>query len=276
MNKFATCSAFAATLFLAACGGGGGATDSNRSGSQIAVGEPAPGAPAKDEFIKLARGASCADLANRLYIIDGKQVFWLRAGNCADASYSHVLYGLTPQNEQCSVSDSIAGPRTACKDESQRALIETITRNLDKPDLGTGRKVEYIVFTPQDGPVSFQKLVHTQYSGALNAEELVLRDSESLAKFWTTVHGVYTTAPAVPSIDFSRQMVIAIASGGYSNGCYSLSLDKVSVSGGTLLVNYHIATPPDDGTVACTAAFVYPVVMVGVDRIDGKVQFIKG
>ena len=274
MNKFATCSALVATLFLAACGGGGSATDTNRTGSQIAVGEPAPGAPAKDEFIKLARAAGCSDFANRLYVIDGKQVFWERAGNCADASYNHVLYGLTPQNEQCSVSDSIAGARTSCKDESQRSLIETIVRNLDKPDLGTGRKVEYVVFSPKDGPVPFEKLLHNQYSGVRNPEELVIRDAAGLAKFWSAAHDGMSAPPAVPAIDFNRKTVIAIAAGGYPNGCIDLVLDKVTFGGETLLVNYHLSTPPEGA--ACTQAFVFPATMIVLDRIDGKVQVIKG
>ncbi|WP_374586736.1 hypothetical protein [Pseudoduganella sp.] len=274
MNKFATCSALLASLFLAACGGGGGTSGTNRSASQIAVGEPAPGAPAKDEFIKLARAADCSDFANRLYIIDGKQVFWERAGNCADASYSHVLYGLTPQNEQCSVSDSIAGPRTSCKDESQRALIETITRNLDKPDLGTGRKVEYIVFPPKDGPVSFETLAHNTYSGAFNAEEVVIRDNAALAKFWNAVYDGVSPPLVVPSVDFNRKMVIGIAAGGYPNGCIDLVVDKLVANGGDLQLNYHVATPPDGA--ACTLAIVFPATIIVLDRIDGKVQFIKG
>lgn len=274
MNKFATCSALLATLFLAACGGGGGATDTNRTGSQIAVGEPAPGAPAKDEFIKLALAADCSDFANRLYIIDGKQVFWERAGNCADASYNHVLYGLTPQNEQCSVSDSIAGPRTSCKDESQRALFETITKNLGKPDLGTGRKVEYITLPPKDGPLYFTKLAYSKYTALRSPEEVVIRDAGALAKFWNALHEGISSPSAPPSIDFNRQMVIGIAAGGQANACIDLNVDKVSASGGNVLVNYRVTMPPGD--VACAQVIVYPVVLIMLNRIDGKVQFIKG
>lgn len=274
MNKFATCSALLATLFLAACGGGGGATDTNRTGSQIAVGEPAPGAPAKDEFIKLALAADCSDIANHLFIIDGKQVFWERTGNCADASINHVLYGLTPQNEQCAVRDSIAGSRTSCKDESQRALIETITRNLDKPDLGTGRKVEYIVFPPKDGPLFFEKLAYSKYTALRNPEEVVIRDAEALAKFWNGLYGGVGNPQELPRIDFNRHMVIAIAAGGQMSACIDLTVDKLSASGGNVLVNYRVTMPPGD--VACSQVIVYPVVIIMLDRIDGKVQFIKG
>ncbi|XLZ68874.1 hypothetical protein ABT364_20325 [Massilia sp. SR12] len=272
MNKFATCSAVVATLFLAACGGG--TSETNRTGSQIAVGEPAPGAPAKDEFIKQARAADCSDIANRLYIIDGKQVFWERTGNCPDASYRHVLYGLTPQNEQCAVSDSIAGPRTSCKDESQRALFDTITRNLDKPDLGTGRKVETIGVMPKEGAVAYKQLAQNQYSGVYDAQNLVLRDAASLQKFWSTFYRNQTSVPPVPTLDFNRQMVIAVAVGAYSNGCNALVIDKVAVSGETLLVNYHVTQAAGD--VACTTSITYPAAMLVLDRIDGKVDFIKG
>ena len=60
------------------------------------------------------------------------------AGNCADASYSEMLYGSTPDQVLCSLYDSIAGPMKNCQHEQYRAMFDTITANLDKPDLGLG------------------------------------------------------------------------------------------------------------------------------------------
>jgi hypothetical protein len=99
-------------------------------------------------FIEKAQAATCADIHNRLYLIDGELVFSDIAGNCADASYSQILYGSTPDEVLCRAHDSIAGPMKSCEDTSYQALFDTITTNLDRPDLGLGdaHSVEPIAF----------------------------------------------------------------------------------------------------------------------------------
>lgn len=90
------------------------------------------------DFIAIASGASCANLRNRLFVIDQKHVFWDKASSYADASFSQVLYGNTPQIILCSSADSVVGPRTFYNDEDYRSLFQTIAKNLNKPDLGLG------------------------------------------------------------------------------------------------------------------------------------------
>ena len=109
-----------ALLLLASCAGGPGSTV-----------DLAP-------FKKMARAGGCADVRNRLFLIDGKLVFWDRAGNCADAAYGEALYGSTPDQTLCVFHDSIAGPVKNCQDQGYQDLFDTITANLDKPDLGLG------------------------------------------------------------------------------------------------------------------------------------------
>lgn len=111
-----------------------------------------PSGPSADfdltPFKQMAQRAECADLANRLYLIDGQRVFWNIEGNCADASYSRTLFGNTAEAVLCQVHDSIAGPVDECQDETDREMFETIVANLDKPDLGLGsdHRVEEIPF----------------------------------------------------------------------------------------------------------------------------------
>jgi hypothetical protein len=107
-------------LLLASCAGGPGSTV-----------DLAP-------FKKMARDGGCADVRNRLFLIDGKLVFWDRAGNCADAAYGEALYGSTPDQTLCVFHDSIAGPVRKCQDQGYQDLFDTITASLDKPDLGLG------------------------------------------------------------------------------------------------------------------------------------------
>jgi len=89
-------------------------------------------------FIQLAINAPCADIRNRLFLIDDELVLADRVGNCADAGYLVILYGSTVDTVLCEYHDSIAGPVKEIYTESYRAMFDTIINNLDKPDLGLG------------------------------------------------------------------------------------------------------------------------------------------
>ncbi len=112
-----------ALLLLAGCGG-----DSTEPHSALDL------AP----FKAMARAGGCADIRNRLFLIDDQMVVWDRAGTCADAAYGLALYGSTPDQVLCVSHDSIAGPVKTCQDERYQDLFETIIENLTEPDLGLG------------------------------------------------------------------------------------------------------------------------------------------
>jgi len=99
-------------------------------------------------FKEMASTAGCSEIRNRLFLIDGQQVFWDRAGDCPDGSYSLTLFGSTVDNILCYLHDSIAGPVRGCRDDRYRDMFDTITANLDKPDLGLGpvHKVQVVLF----------------------------------------------------------------------------------------------------------------------------------
>jgi len=89
-------------------------------------------------FRKMARAGACADIRNNLFLIDDQLVFWDRAGECSDAAYAQSLYGGSFGESLCVFHDSIAGPVRSCSDPAYEGLFDTITANLDKPDLGLG------------------------------------------------------------------------------------------------------------------------------------------
>ena len=124
---------FAVLLLLASCRDGSNQT---HSGNDLA------------SFKEMASTASCSEIRNRLFLIDGQQVFWDRAGNCPDGSYSLTLFGSTVDNLLCYLHDSIAGPVRGCRDDRYRDMFDTITANLNKPDLGLGPEhtVQVILF----------------------------------------------------------------------------------------------------------------------------------
>jgi hypothetical protein len=100
--------------------------------------DPSVIAPEWKPFVELARGSECANTRNRLFLIDQALVFWDRAGDCPDNSYSETLFGKSPDEVLCKLHDSIAGPMKNCADPSYADLFEIMIAHLDEPDLGLG------------------------------------------------------------------------------------------------------------------------------------------
>jgi hypothetical protein len=249
---------------LAGCGGGGSsATDQSQQSSGgtviVPVVDTAP-------FIQLAQtqgAAGCSDLKNRLWLIDGKQVFWDRKGNCADAGWSIKLFGATPDQKLCSSDDSIAGPVTTCASEENRALFTTISQSLDAPNLGlaASHTVQAIPF------MQVRALDATQDSGVHDKREVVVKDQDSWAALWAE-HG---KGRALPAVDFSRQMVVGVFLGQLYSPCDNMHIQGITSDQSKVTVHY-VIVPPAAGVV-CVATVASMAQVVAIDRTSLPVVF---
>lgn len=242
----------------------------------IAVGEPNPTALATAPFVEMARTAACAETKNRLFVIDGKQVFWDHAGRCADASYEQVLFGNKPETRLCSHGDTIAGLKTVCQDESARTLFETIVKNADRPDLGlgSGHKVEQLNFLPAAGTgITFETVAKDTFSGVTVPQTVVIRDQAAWDKLWAQHTAGRTPAPGQPKVDFTRKMLLAVFAGEYASGCRSMVIGRVAAGANKLEVEIdeRDVTP----VAICLPVVVQPMQVVAVDRVDADVAFNK-
>lgn len=271
----------AATLMLAGCGGGdSAASPTKQAGQSIAVGEPNPSAPQPvvAEFIAAAQQASCADVRNRLYLIDKKYVFADKAGNCADASYARALYGASVQTPLCSQADSIAGPRSSCTDDAAKLLFDVIVSHREAADLGLGatHTVTPIPFASKD-PGSLQSSVtvteidRSRSSKVEVGQNVVVKDQQAWLKLWTAHAGAAATLPVV---DFSTSMVLAVFMGAQSDGCYGTAITDVYAQDGVLKVSRVDSVPGPSSTMACTMHITYPADIVVVPRSELPVEFV--
>jgi len=97
-----------------------------------------------DPFIQMARSASCADMENRIFLIENKLVLTLRHGNCPDASFHIALYQEDPDHILCEFYDSIAGPVKNIYSETFRSMFEIIINNQDQNNFGLGSMYEIV------------------------------------------------------------------------------------------------------------------------------------
>ncbi|MFE3846170.1 hypothetical protein ACFL1L_04865, partial [Thermoplasmatota archaeon] len=89
-----------------------------------------------DVFKNMAKNTTCADITNKLFIIDNQIVFWTVEGNCPDASYSYTLFGNNPDKILCKRYDSIAGPQEQCNNDNYQEIFQIIIDNIDADNLG--------------------------------------------------------------------------------------------------------------------------------------------
>ncbi|NML62075.1 hypothetical protein HHL21_13510 [Massilia sp. RP-1-19] len=270
----------AGVVLLSSCGGGGdGARLPDRQASPaVIVGQPAPSAstiPA-ELFFTRAREEVCANTRNRLFVIDGKQVFWDRAGTCADNSYAQRLYGATPDALLCEAGDSIMGPRISCSDVGARAMFDTILKNLGSADLGLGsaHTVELLSFQPEKRePVAFTQVAEDAFSGVHEAKTVVVRDEAAWSSLWAAHSNGRSPAPERPRVDFGSKMLVAVFGGQGGNGCRQVRIDKVMAGSGKVVVSFD---ERDLATFAvCTQAASAPMAAAAIPRSDAVVEFVN-
>jgi hypothetical protein len=92
-------------------------------------------------------------------------------------------------------------------------------------------------------------------SGIKGARQLVIRDPATWSQFWSELG-----AGIRPQVDFSRDLVIAVASGERSSGGHDIEVQRVTRSGGDLRIEV-LRTSPGAKCLA-TAALTQPVDVV--------------
>ena len=107
-------------------------------------------------------------------------------------------------------------------------------------------------------------------SGFTGPEQLVVRDQAGWQGAWTRLHEGMV-APALPAVDFAREMVIVLALGERSSGGHQVRFDGITASGSDATVRYTITEP--GANCMTTQAMTAPVDIVRVPRATGTVRF---
>jgi hypothetical protein len=121
-------------------------------------------------------------------------------------------------------------------------------------------------YVPYGGGTAVQIRRIGQYSqsGITAPERLVIGDDSSYARFWSTL----AVGGERPPVDFTRDVVVAVAGGQRSTGGYSIAVDQVTRSGAGVSVDV-VQTTPGAGCIM-SQALTQPVDVVVVAGADAR------
>ena len=108
-------------------------------------------------------------------------------------------------------------------------------------------------------------------SGITESQRLVIRDQAAWQQVWNDVYRFTFPAPALPEVDFTREMVVVAALGQKPTGGYSIFIDGATETANGVTINVRSVSP--GANCAVTLALTNPVDIARVTRREAAVNF---
>ncbi|MGH7525215.1 MAG: protease complex subunit PrcB family protein, partial [Gemmatimonadales bacterium] len=119
--------------------------------------------------------------------------------------------------------------------------------------------------SPQPGVsnLELRRLGQWSYTGIREARRMVIRDQASWSQFWPELR-----IGDQPQVDFTRNVVIAVAAGQHTSGGHEIAVERASFNDGELTVHVLETSPGPD--CMTTAALTQPVDVVVVPAAGAR------
>ena len=114
-------------------------------------------------------------------------------------------------------------------------------------------------------------IAFAQYSGITQAQNFVIRDATAWNDLWQRIYSNLNPAPPTPDIDFTREIVVAVALGSQTSGGYSVLLTQAAEDSAGILVSASATSP--GARCITTQAFTQPLDVGRIARTDQPVRF---
>ena len=119
----------------------------------------------------------------------------------------------------------------------------------------------------QSPPPAVRTVVKGPMSGIESPRQAVVRSAAE----WSTLWQAHDPGGAMPAIDFSREMVVAVFLGSRPTGGYAVEIVRAVGNSGTLVVEY-VETAPSRDTVT-GQVLTAPYHLAAIPKHDGEVRF---
>lgn len=115
------------------------------------------------------------------------------------------------------------------------------------------------------------------FSGMKSKQRLIIRDAATWASTWKEMTSIFgdrarSSAPVVPAVDFTKNVLIVAAMGTRESGGYWIDIDEVRIAAGEVLVSVSEYSP---NGCAVTEAVTAPVAIAVVPRFVGRAMFVE-
>jgi len=121
--------------------------------------------------------------------------------------------------------------------------------------------------------ISFETLVEDQTGGYVKEEIRVISDHKSLLEVYNFVNRIRKPGFPIPTIDFSKETVIAVFMGEKTSGGYAVSVESVKEEGENIIVQIKEIKPDPKDMV--TMVITQPFCFVKINRVVKEVVFLK-
>jgi hypothetical protein len=111
--------------------------------------------------------------------------------------------------------------------------------------------------------VQIRRIGQWTHTGINERRRLIIRDANAWAAFWSEL-GVGDQ----PAVDFTRDLVVAVAAGQQSSGGYEVAVDGVTQSNGELTIQV-VETSPGPNCVT-TSVLTQPVDVVVLPAVNAR------
>jgi hypothetical protein len=116
---------------------------------------------------------------------------------------------------------------------------------------------------------AFRTIDKGTQSNVDSARQAVAKTAADFATLWKT----HNYDKAVPAVDFSREIVVAVFMGSRPTGGFSVEITSVTESGGDVVVGYRERAPAAD--VVTAQVLTSPFHIVAIPKTEGRITFKK-
>jgi len=183
----------------------------------------------------------------------------LLLAGCAAGSTIRVAEG-----EDTTASEPVSlAPAPSGQDQPTPPSSEPTAEPTPAPETSAAPAQGYQPYGAAARTLDLRRIGQWTRTGIGEARRLVIRDANSWDQFWSEL-GVGDR----PAVDFTRDVVVAVAAGQRPTGGYEIAVDRVSQANGELNVEVVERTPGPN--CMTTASLTQPVDVVVVPAADAK------